>query len=77
MAINSIRKSYTDKLVEVETAVANVHVKLGNVIASMRRVGLAPSRELMLAYDDVLGAINNIAIVKTFSRSMVFADEVN
>lgn len=76
MAINSQRKSYTDKLNEVEFAVTDAHLKLGNAIAAMRKVGLAPNRDLMLSYDALLSASNDIGVVKSFSSSIVFSDEV-
>lgn len=75
MAINTQRKSYTDKLNEVETAVVEAHANLGKAIAAMRRAGLAPNRDLMISYDSLLAASNDIRVVKTFSPSIVFADE--
>ena len=76
MEIKTQRKSYTDKLNEVESAIVDAHIKLGNAIAAMRRVGLAPNRDLMLSYDALLAASNDIKVVKGFSPSIVFADEV-
>jgi hypothetical protein len=76
MEIKTQRKSYTDKLNEVESAIVDAHIKLGNAIAAMRRVGLAPNRDLMLSYDALLSASNDIRAVKSFGPSIVFADEV-
>ena len=77
MAINSQRKAYTDKLNNVESAVLDAHVKLGEAIAAMRRVGLVPNRDLMLSYDALLSASNDIGVVKSFSPAIVFSDEVS
>ena len=77
MEIKTQRKSYTDKLNEVESAIVDAHTKLGNTIASMRRAGLAPIRDLMLSYDALLFASNDIVEVKSFSPAIVFSDEIN
>lgn len=77
MEIKTQRKTYTDKLNEVECAIVDTHAKVGKAIAAMRRVGLVPNRDLMLSYDSLLAASNDIKVVKTFSPSIVFADETN
>ena len=77
MEIKTQRKSYTDKLNEVESAIVEAHTKLGNAIAAMRRVGLALNRDLMLSYDSLLAASNDIRVVKYFSPTIVFSDEIN
>ena len=77
MEIKTQRKSYTDKVNEVEIAIVDAHTKLGNAIAAMRRGGLIPNRDLMLSYDALLSASNDIRAVKSFSPSIVFADEVS
>lgn len=77
MEIKTQRKSYTDKLTAVESAIVEAHIKLGNAIAAMRRVGLAPNRDLMQSYDALLYASNDIREVKSFSPAIVFSDEVS
>lgn len=77
MEIKTQRKSYTNKLNEVESAIVDAHIKLGNAIVAMRKVGLAPNRDLMLSYDSLLSASNDIRAVKSFSPSIVFEDEMN
>ena len=77
MEIKTQRKSYTNKLNDVENAIVDAHIKLGNAITAMRKVGLAPNRDLMRSYDALLSASNDIRAVRDFSPSIVFADEAS